>query len=198
MSSPDTVQTSWAPRVFGASVIGPLHLQLNLPCQDACAYRVLTSGWFAIAVADGLGSASMSEMGARIAVESGLNAVMNALDVCGERTSCLEEIVRSAAGIARNALERHSVAESCKLRDLACTLIVTVAREDGLAVAHIGDGAVVGQVDGRLSLLSLPGESEFTNEVVPLTSANWEEQLKIVSYWLPIRFPRTQMMTKRW
>jgi hypothetical protein len=123
----------------------------------------------------------MSEVGARVVVESVVNASMAALNGCPEKNCGLEEIVRNAAGSAHDALERHSVAESCKLRDLACTLIVAITTADGLAVAHIGDGAVVAELDGRLSLISAPGESEFTNEVVPLTSENWQEQLRIVS-----------------
>lgn len=181
MLSPDTLPTSRVSRVFGASVIGPLHVQLNLPCQDACGYEVLPSGSFIIAAADGLGSATMSEVGARMAIESVVSASLAALNSCQEQKPNLEDIVRKAVGIARSVLESHSVAQSCKLRDLACTLILAIVGEDSLSVAHIGDGAVVARLDGRLSLISSPGDSEFTNEVVPLTSSNWREDLRIVT-----------------
>jgi hypothetical protein len=50
------------PYLFGASVIGPLHIQNDIPCQDAYVYEILSSGWGLIAVTDGLGSASKSDI----------------------------------------------------------------------------------------------------------------------------------------
>ena len=173
------------PRIFGASVTGQLHIQSSLPCQDACAYRVLPSGVIVIAVADGLGSAPFSEVGARVVVEAAVAVTAEWLDSVAAPVASLENSVRAAVAAGRKALDERSVAESCKLRDLACTLILAVMQEHGLGVAHIGDGAVVGEVEGSLRLISAPGESEFTNEVVPITSADWEEHLRIVS--LPSR-----------
>ncbi len=64
---------------------------------------------------------------------------------------------------------------------MACTLIVAILTGRQFAVAHIGDGAVVGEVSGLLSLISSPAESEYTNEVVPLTSREWQDSLRIAS-----------------
>ena len=168
------------PRVFGASVIGPLHIEKGIPCQDACAFSILPCGLGVIAVADGLGSASMSEVGAKLAVEAAVQSVNDALAESDTPHTPLEEIVSCAVHSARKMLEQKSVEEQRTLRDLACTIIVTVFEADRLAVGHIGDGAVVGQAKDGLQLLSCPGESEYTNEVVPLTSSDWLESLRIV------------------
>ena len=168
-------------RVFGSSVIGPMHLQREIPCQDACAYAASGADVIVIAVADGLGSAAKSDVGASLAAASALRFCMTALESRSDEDRRLEHVVRSAAAHAREELERHAREESCDLRDLGCTLIVAIATGQRFAVAHIGDGAVVGEIDGVLSLISSPGESEYTNEVVPLTSREWQDSLRITS-----------------
>ena len=168
-------------RVFGSSVIGPMHLQRELPCQDACAYASTAADAIVMAVADGLGSAARSDAGASLAVASAFRFCMTAFESDSDGERGLEEIVRSAAAHAREELEQHAQKESCNLRDLGCTLIVSIATGRQFAVAHIGDGAVVGEIDGTLSLISGPGESEYTNEVVPLTSTEWQDSLRITS-----------------
>jgi hypothetical protein len=52
----------------GASVIGPRHLDLREPNQDAMALTGCRDGWIA-AVADGLGSRTRSDLGARRACQ---------------------------------------------------------------------------------------------------------------------------------
>jgi len=168
-------------RVFGSSVIGPMHLQGAIPCQDACAYAATAEDAIIIAVADGLGSAAKSDAGASQAVASAFRFCMSALGSDADEERKLEEVVRGAAAYAREELERLALEESCNLRDLACTLIVAIATGRQFAVAHIGDGAVVGEIDGCLSLISSPGDSEYTNEVVPLTSKEWHNSLRIAS-----------------
>jgi hypothetical protein len=97
------------------------------------------------------------------------------------------EILRVAAQAARRALEAKAAEDQCALRDLACTIIIAVARKDQLAVVHIGDGAVVAQTDNGLQLVSGPGESEYSNEVMPLTSSHWEDELRFSSVITGIR-----------
>lgn len=168
-------------RVFGSSVIGPMHLQGNIPCQDACAFVITARNAIVIAVADGLGSAARSGLGASLAVSSALSFCVGALDTASGEEQSLRELVEDAAAHARAALEQLAQRESCNLHDLACTLIVAIATGRQFAVAHIGDGAVVGEIGGLLSLISGPGESEYTNEVIPLTSSRWHESLRTVS-----------------
>ncbi len=166
-------------RIFGASVIGPLHVQKNLPCQDAWAFSAALSGTGVIAVADGLGSASKSEVGARLAVDTAVASVKEAFAIA-DSVAPLDQIGLAAVKHAREALEKRSSEEECSLKDLACTMIVAALSQGCLAVAHIGDGAVVAQTADGLLLISGPGESEYANEVVPLTAIDWQESLRIV------------------
>lgn len=168
-----------APFAFGASVIGPLHVQKGLPCQDACAFEVVSAKYSIIVVADGLGSAAHSERGAAVAVQAALDSLKKGLEDGEPTGELLLGLVGGAVRAARQALEEASVLENCALRDLACTLIVLTATPDSLAVAHIGDGAVVAETDRGLELVSAPADSEYVNEVVPLTSLSWEKALRI-------------------
>ncbi len=158
-----------------------MHLQHEMPCQDACAYAATAADVIVIAVADGLGSAARGDAGASLAVASAFRSCMTALGSGSDGGRGLAEVVRSAATHAREELEKHAQDQSYNLRDLGCTLIVAIAMARQFAVAHIGDGAVVGEIDGVLSLISGPGESEYTNEVVPLTSKDWHSSLRIAA-----------------
>ena len=158
--------------VLGASAVGAAHVRADLPCQDA--FRVTTSdGSVVVAVADGLGSASRSDIGAATAVEA---AVARAAEVAGDPCRAAVEGVVAA----REALEKLAVGEDHDLADLACTLMVAVARER-VGIAHIGDGAVVGMSQDRPFLLSPPADTEYVNEVDPLTSADWIGLVRPVS-----------------
>jgi hypothetical protein len=178
VGTPDVSPAISTPYIFGTSVVGPLHVQLNIPCQDACSFRPLPCSAAAIAVCDGLGSASKSDVGARLAANAAVETAQNML-VDPELSGA--EIVRTAVLAARRSLEAKAAEDQCPLRDLACTIIIVVARKDQLVAAHIGDGAVVALTENGLQLVSGPGESEYSNEVTPLTSSQWEETLRLSS-----------------
>lgn len=166
------------PYLFGASVIGPLHIAMGLPCQDAYAHEALSSDFAVAAVADGLGSASKADVGAMVAVQSSVEAVKRLTGNKGGNVD-LSNIAKEAIISARSSLETRADEEGCELRDLACTLIVSVINKNRVCVAHIGDGAVVVEVNGNLELISGPGDSEYANEVTPLTSKEWLESVQV-------------------
>jgi hypothetical protein len=184
--SSEALQETVAARIFGASVIGPLHVRLGLPCQDACSFRSLEGESAVIAVADGLGSASRSEVGAQLAVEAACRTATEILERPGPEES-LGDVVKAAVTAARSALEQRVGEDGVDLRDLACTLIVVAVRRDRIATAHIGDGAVVADAPPGLLLVSAPGDSEYANEVTPLTSDDWESSLRIIPLVVSVR-----------
>lgn len=68
-------EVAW--RVVAASAAGSAHLARGLPCQDAWAWRCLPTGPLLAAVADGAGSAARAELGAALAVEAVLDALVH-------------------------------------------------------------------------------------------------------------------------
>jgi hypothetical protein len=138
-------------------------------------------------VCDGLGSAARSDLGAQTAVEAALAAVRTRLAEDGTSSQDLAVIVDEAVAAARAALEDLAAREECPLRDLACTILVLVATAQEIVTAHIGDGAMVVLTGDGLEIASAPGESEYCNEVVPLTSPGWREALRTGARSLDVR-----------
>jgi Protein phosphatase 2C len=69
----------------------------------------------------------------------------------------------------QDALATKAIALGIEPSDLATTLIVVLASRSFVAVAHIGDGAVVvGDQDGKLTTVTPPTNGEFANETVLL------------------------------
>lgn len=164
---------------FGCSVIGPFHEMNSLPCQDACTFGNFPQGVAVIAVADGAGSAVKSDVGAQRAVNAAVNVVKETTANKDANNLDLSEVARAVILSARAALEETASELQCRLRDLACTLIVVVMRHDNVSVAHIGDGAVVAKTHEGLKILSGPEESEYTNETSFLSEEKWETVLRI-------------------
>lgn len=176
----EEVQSRTYHRIIGASVIGPLHVIKDMPCQDACAFKTLPDDFGIIAVADGLGSVLKSEIGASSAVNAAVKKVEDI--VTGKNVSdiYLSEVAKEAVFFARKALEEKSIELQCELRELACTLIVVVIHKNSIIVGHIGDGAVIAKTNDCLKLISSPDESsEYANEVSPITGKDWEQVLRI-------------------
>ena len=155
--------------MIAASVPGPLHLHRGIGCQDRIACRV-RDGAIAIAVADGLGSASLSDEGAAIAVKEAVRA--------SEQTP-FDEVSPEMIRAARAGLEAEAKSKGIEMSALACTLIAAVAVGDRLSVAHIGDGAVVAETLDGLVFGSPPGASEYANEVDHLAGESWEKDLRV-------------------
>jgi len=88
-------------------------------------------------------------------------------------------LLRAGIVNARNDLFKKAAMEICHVRELACTILLIIASQDGIAVAHVGDGAIVVKGSGFIKIISEPENLEYANVVVPLTSDEWEKSLRI-------------------
>ena len=164
------------PYIFGAKIPGRGHQIKAIPCQDAYYSEFFQSSHVIIAIADGLGSAPRSDLGAQCVVESAVNAVTTLM---AEGQTDNRHLLRAGIVNARNDLFKKAAIEICHVRELACTILLIIASQDGIAVAHIGDGAIVIKGSGFVKIISEPENSEYANVVVPLTSDEWEKALRI-------------------
>ncbi|MBF0559091.1 MAG: protein phosphatase 2C domain-containing protein [Nitrospirae bacterium] len=165
------------PYIFGASVTGSLHIQGGLPCQDAYLYELVSDDLGVIAVADGLGSVPLSDLGSRLSVEAAVDAAKSLLLHTSRDGIDLSEIPMKMMQAARESLDETALREGFQLNDMATTLIAVLFGKDCIYTAQIGDGAVVARVDGSLMLLSGPLNSEYANEVTPITCSSWQADL---------------------
>lgn len=128
-----------------------------------------------LCLCDGAGSASHAEVGARVVAA----AVVAAL--AGASVASSGEALRGACAAGRAALLRAAEELALAPAALACTLIAVVCVDGRVAVAHLGDGAVVGRREGsdELVVLSAPSRGEYVNETWFVTSAAWAKHLRI-------------------
>jgi hypothetical protein len=97
--------------------------------------------------------------------------------------TCLIEAFKFAGA----PVESKASALGTAARELACTLLVAIARPDFIAAAQVGDGAVVGaNGDGDLFPLTTPTSAEYLNETTFLTSPNALEALQIRTWRGPL------------
>lgn len=164
-------------RIHGASVTGSSHIKNNIPCQDAFAFKTV-GGAAVIAVADGLGSAAKSDIGALTAVNTVVNEVSTYLADHPAEEIDFPVLLKQSVYKVRESLEHASLEYDCNLKDLACTLISVILFDDTMIIAHIGDGAVIARKETGLLVASSPGESEYTNEVIPITASDWEREIR--------------------
>ncbi|WP_048152763.1 PP2C family serine/threonine-protein phosphatase [Methanolacinia paynteri] len=170
--------------VFGGKTTGSSHIKKGVPCQDAFRSEKTDSGEIIVAVADGLGSAEHSEIGAKIAVNTAVDKIKSLFtnsDYGIPDASLMKnrDIITEAFSASRTALEDFAGDNGYPLKKLACTLIVAFTWERYLTTGHIGDGAVTALIQDEIRIISDPGNSEYVNEVTPLTSGKIEDNIRI-------------------
>lgn len=163
-------------KTAAASVVGPLHANKNLPCQDF--YKICSRGKnFVAVVSDGAGSAKYGKTGARIVCETLVDMLKNVAwaDV---RTA-----VASAIASARKKLTFHRLNKSkseAGLNDFAATVVGMVYRGRQGCFFHIGDGAALAYHDEDIAsfVASPPENGSFSCETFFYTQDCWAKNLR--------------------
>ncbi|WP_189332571.1 protein phosphatase 2C domain-containing protein [Actinoplanes ianthinogenes] len=167
-------------RVAAASMIGTGHLASGHPRQDAYNFMVGDSGRLYIAVADGLGSRPVSQLGSHLFAESVLLAAAEAEDAgTGEPdpAALLRQASRRTAELVEGVYGQDP-------RAAGFVGAVAVITEAGGRLARIGDVSAFSLVDGEFAELfaadeglvnivtaSMPGEREEEIELVDVPPA---------------------------
>ncbi len=170
---------SW--RATGVAVQGTAHQKQGLPCQDFQEFRLLPGGGLIAALADGAGSASLADLGARCAVEEALACLSACLEA--ERPETEEGwagLIWSAFAQAQVAVQRLAWEMDVPERELATTLVCVAAWGGGLAAGQLGDGAIVVQNSaGELELVVPFQRGEYANETYFLTEEHALDQVDV-------------------
>jgi len=167
--------------VVGVSARGGAHFKQGTPCQDSHVWQALPGGAVVVAVADGAGSAALSQLGsarAALAVVEWVAELMQdewpqtEADWRAMLTAALETAHESVLGAAKK--------RQVTPRELATTLIVMVATPHLTAAAQVGDGAAIVMNDAEeLIAVTAPQSGEFVNETLFFTSPDY---LKAVQF----------------
>lgn len=165
-------------RVTRASKTGTSHVARNIGCQDASLHAVMGEVCV-IAVADGVGSAPLSDLGAQTAVKAAVEFLANSEK--SQTAEAWEQTLRQAGKQALKAVQEAARARGQELRALASTLLLAVLTEEWTAALQIGDGAIVALFGpSELRSLTIPKKGEFANEVLPLTSRGALETAQVI------------------
>lgn len=158
-------------RASGGTRAGRSHRARAVPCQDAFALLELgPERRVAAAVADGLGSRRLSHAGSDTACRAAVASLAR------EPTWDAAALAR-AFEAARTSLETVAADIDASLDDLATTLQVAMLADGSAVAGSLGDGAIV-TCGSDVRILLDPEESEYANEVVPLTHPDWRAHLR--------------------
>jgi hypothetical protein len=157
--------------VYG-SVRGTSHATSGQPCQDFCAGSLVGSTLVAVC-SDGAGSAELSHLGSKAAVERFME-VAAPTESAPERTA-LEAWVDAA----RERVLEEAATQGDVPRQLACTLLVAIVGDGWAVFAQIGDGVIVFNGDVGYELAFWPDNGEYANTTRFLTDDDYRKHLRI-------------------
>lgn len=151
-------------RWVAASQIGTSHIKLGTRKQDAFACFVAdgTAHPICAIVCDGAGSAEFGGEGASLVCRIISVALRSHFRTSTALPS--DEIVWGWLDLARDTLALVAERQSAQRRAFASTLVLLIADDNQLLIAHIGDGAVVARErTGVWQALSCPENGEYAS-----------------------------------
>jgi hypothetical protein len=181
MSDPEagsTVDPEREAHVVGCSVKGPSHEENDKPCQDAWDGTQLAESRFVIAVADGLGSASHSHIGSKVASETVVDHLKDAIRGGNFDEASLRDAFEDAFGSARAALQEEADQENVSISDLNTTLLAAAGGPSGVGAAAVGDGGIIRVYREDYHLFVPREETEYANRTTPIQSDHWEDRYR--------------------
>lgn len=160
-------------KVSWAVCTGRHHQQEEAPCQDRVAVR-REKTVVCCALADGAGSRSHSELGAECVTQAAANLLAKQFEMLWT----MEDVPLAGAVIDRCVQELSRLEPP--IHELACTLLFCAAHRDGRFLAgHLGDGVMIREESGTLSVFSPPDNGAYQNETYFITGADAVERLRI-------------------
>ncbi|HEX2949843.1 MAG TPA: protein phosphatase 2C domain-containing protein [Armatimonadota bacterium] len=154
---------------YKVSLIGGSHLAgVGGVCQDACNVKTLANGWVVAVIADGLGSAKHSDVGARCAVEEVIRFVENNVPERWHPES-LMAVLRVSYHAALKRIKIVAAEQDNPAHEYDTTLTSVIYNGVGAVVGHVGDGGIVTlSAYGDFTIATKAQKGEEFNEVVPL------------------------------
>lgn len=160
-------------KVFGASVKGPAHIKNDMPNQDAWMFKQLSFG-STICVCDGLGSREHSDVGAKMACKSVIEALKIWVSNDQASVNTLLQLVHTIWNTKIQPLSKY---------DCATTCLFAVRFNNGRYIfAQLGDGLIVGRTCKGNIVQIEPQEEDFTNFTTGLGIARSLSEWRVEEY----------------
>ncbi len=171
-------------RCVGLSEVGTSHVKTGKPCQDHHVWENVGQA-VVLAVSDGAGSATRSDVGAQLASQL---AAKTAKQMLEQHANGLEQLpdselislLDSAVAEARAGIVAEAQSLQVPVRDLATTLLLCVSAPSFIASAHIGDGVIVYMGEGLhdVETMSPPEHGRYVNQTFFLTDADFKQRFR--------------------
>lgn len=188
---PSVALQSW--QLTGAAITGLAHWQKHLPCQDAVRWSHQPRP--VLVLADGAGSAAVSELGAQALTQGMLRFIASLEDEVSAwldqehgpdalhalATLWRQRLLRHAQGLLHDLADQHRRS----VRDVRATLLMAVLGQKHCFWWQVGDGAIVVQEpaappDAPTSSLRVLGsieqaKGEFANQTCFVDAASLDD-----------------------
>ncbi|MDN4489697.1 PP2C family serine/threonine-protein phosphatase [Demequina sp. SYSU T00068] len=164
-------------REFHYQVRGRSHAADGTPCQDRTSY-MSRQGVQVLCLSDGAGSAGYAAVGAQLAVSAGsayLADHFKRFVECDDGATVAAELVGYLRERAAHAADRHRI----DARDMAATFLAVATHDNRYFLAHLGDGVIGIQRNGRIEVASAPDNAEFANQTTFITSSDAASRIRL-------------------
>jgi hypothetical protein len=165
-------------KVLAGSETGTSHQRVGTGCQDYSRYTIAGAG-AVLVCADGAGSSSRADVGARLACGTVLSAAAAAIRGEGRVSSLSTDVVGGWYDSARRRLSLEACIEGLDVREYACTLLIAVVDSEAALFAQLGDGAIVFRTGRGYETAFWPQSGEYVNTTNFLTAHDFRCHLAI-------------------
>lgn len=162
--------------LYGFSIQGKSHIDKGTVCQDSNKTGRLRAGYYFGAVADGVGSASHSDIGSKLAVEKlyeycdkNIKKGMSQIDV--------EDVLCAGYEYAMETIRKYADSHDKKIENYDTTLSAVIYNGKKIIYAHAGDGGIiVRQTNGIVKPVTKRQKGADGTSVIPLRAGehSWE------------------------
>ncbi|WP_442484522.1 PP2C family serine/threonine-protein phosphatase [Aeoliella sp. SH292] len=171
-------------KILHDSVVGELHKELGLPCQDSHRVLELTTASESMLVAvcaDGAGSATYAEEGADLCCNSLVELVAAHEFKIGDLAEVTRDTVVGWLRVVRERILHAAELKGVGCREFACTALLSVVSQNNAVFAQIGDGAIVAYSEGVCGVVFWPQSGEYVNQTHFITDDDFEERIDFVT-----------------
>lgn len=155
-------------KCFSDSLIGRSHEVNGTQCQDKTLVVETDDGFF-VGLADGAGSATHSDVGAVVALNTTQRFLFENFDnVFSDESVAVAK--KKLVEIVLGALRSKSEELDIRVEELASTLLFVACKGRRIIVGHIGDGCILIKKDQKIKILSSGVNGEFANTTYFTTS----------------------------
>lgn len=168
---------------FGFSQQGRSHIADNIPCQDRCDVRFLSSRPIVVcAIADGVSNCELSHYGSDVAVRAAVDTVITELEPLAEAPDFVFLDNQRMKGILVKAFETAVDSVEEKAQEMGrlpfsyqSTLTVAIYDGKSLYFGHAGDDGIVALCkDGTCQMVTTRHKGEEASSVVTLQAHRWQ------------------------